>query len=98
MIQLRKNHPIIVYGDFRPLYEESEKNYCYIRELGKEKLLVLCSFSEEEQLVELPDEILERKGMTLISNYDKSSDLNDGMEDGKSVLLKPYEARVIYYN
>ena len=36
--------------------------------------------------------------MTLISNYDKSSDLNDGMEDGKSVLLKPYEARVIYYN
>ena len=36
--------------------------------------------------------------MTLISNYDKSSDLNKCIEDEKSVLLKPYEARVIYYN
>ena len=98
LIQLRKNYPIIVYGDFHPLYEESEKNYCYIRELGKEKLLVLCSFSEEEQLVELPDEFLGRKGITLISNYDKLIDLNNCIEDEKTVLLKAYEARVIYYN
>ena len=81
-----------------PLYEESEKNYCYIRELGKEKLLVLCSFSEEEQLVELPDEFFGRKGITLISNYDKLIDLNNCIEDEKTVLLKAYEARVIYYN
>jgi len=98
LIQLRKNYPIIVYGDFHPLYEESEKNYCYIRELGKEKLLVLCSFSEEEQLVELPDEFFGRKGITLISNYDKLIDLNNCIEDEKTVLLKAYEARVIYYN
>jgi len=98
LIQLRKNYPIIVYGDFHPLYEESEKNYCYIRELGKEKLLVLCSFSEEEQLVELPDEFSGRKGITLISNYDKLIDLNNCIEDEKTVLLKAYEARVIYYN
>ena len=98
LIQLRKNYPIIVYGDFHPLYEESEKNYCYIRELGKEKLLVLCSFSEEEQLVELPDEFFGRKGITLISNYDKLIDLNNCIEDEKTVLLKAYEAGVIYYN
>ena len=98
LIQLRKNYPIIVYGDFHPLYEESEKNYCYIRELGKERLLVLCSFSEEEQLVELPDEFFGRKGITLISNYDKLIDLNNCIEDEKTVLLKAYEARVIYYN
>ena len=74
------------------------ENYCYIRELGKEKLLVLCSFSEEEQLVELPDEFSGRKGITLISNYDKLIDLNNCIEDEKTVLLKAYEARVIYYN
>lgn len=64
----------------------------------KEKLLVLCSFSEEEQLVELPDEFSGRKGITLISNYDKLIDLNNCIEDEKTVLLKAYEARVIYYN
>ncbi len=78
--------------------EQYLKNYCYIRELGKEKLLVLCSFSEEEQLVELPDEFSGRKGITLISNYDKLIDLNNCIEDEKTVLLKAYEARVIYYN
>ena len=61
--------------------------------LEKEKLLVLCSFSEEEQLVELPDEFFGRKGITLISNYDKLIDLNNCIEDEKTVLLKAYEAK-----
>lgn len=39
-----------------------------------------------------------RKGITLISNYDKLIDLNNCIEDEKTVLLKAYEARVIYYN
>lgn len=93
LIKLRKELPVIVYGSFEPLFEESEKNYCYIRELGNEKILVLCSFSEEEQEVEIPKTLQGKEAAILISNYDL-----DGMTvSGEKEKLAPYEAKVLYY-
>ena len=40
----------MVYGTYDLLLPESETIYAYTRTLGKEKLLVVCSFSGEEEM------------------------------------------------
>ena len=98
LIQLRKQYPIIVYGDFTPLFEESEENYCYIRTLSEEKLLVLCSFSEKEQVISLPEEFCNRTAKQLIGNYHLQSRLVSDIKTEQAIRLAPYEAKVIYFN
>ena len=98
LIQLRKQYPIIVYGDFTPLFEESEENYCYIRTLSDEKLLVLCSFSEKEQVISLPEEFCNRTAKQLIGNYHLQSRLVSDIKTEQAIRLAPYEAKVIYFN
>lgn len=98
LIRLRKQYPIIVYGDFTPLFEDSEENYCYIRTLSDEKLLVLCSFSEKEQVISLPEEFCNRTAKQLISNYYSQSCLVSDIKTEQAIRLAPYEAKVIYFN
>ena len=98
LIRLRKQYPIIVYGDFTPLFEDSEENYCYIRTLSDEKLLVLCSFSEKEQVISLPEEFCNRTAKQLIGNYHLQSRLVSDIKTEQAIRLAPYEAKVIYFN
>ena len=83
LIQLRKQYPIIVYGDFTPLFEE---------------LLVLCSFSEKEQVISLPEEFCNRTAKQLIGNYHLQSRLVSDIKTEQAIRLAPYEAKVIYFN
>ena len=83
LIKLRHETPIIVYGIFKPLLEESETIYAYTRELDGQTLTVACNWTAEEQACDLFDNA---EGATeLISNY----------EEHKAGVLQPYEARVI---
>ena len=66
--------------------------------LEKKNYLYYAVFQKRNSLLNYRDEFFGRKGITLISNYDKLIDLNNCIEDEKTVLLKAYEARVIYYN
>ncbi|WP_349944260.1 alpha-glucosidase [Lacrimispora sp. BS-2] len=91
LIQLRKSHDIIVYGTYEPLMEEDFRVFAYIRRLGKEKLLVLCNFTDEELQVSIPDEFHGEDGECLIGNYEHRTG------DDKNRLL-PYEAIVYYEN
>lgn len=92
LISLRKQHPIIVYGEYQLLMPESPSVYAYMRTLEQEKILVLCNFTEEEQKIEIPEEFT-RGGADgsriLISNYGKET-------VGKMQSLRPYEAIAIY--
>ncbi|MRG84753.1 glycoside hydrolase family 13 protein [Salinibacillus xinjiangensis] len=89
LIQLRKTHEIIVYGDYRLILPEDDQIYAYMRTLSDEKLLVVTNFSDESVPFKLPEEeSFQAKGL-LISNYDV-----DGVEDCSSFTMKPYEARV----
>ena len=47
LIQLRKKHEIMVYGEYHLLLPEDEDLYIYTRTLGKEQWLILCNFHEK---------------------------------------------------
>ena len=82
LIKLRHTLPIIVYGKFQGLLEDSETIYAYERHLDGQVLTVACNFTDQEQDCTLFDDLA---GEELISNYNTH----------KAGKLQPYEARVI---
>ena len=82
LIKLRHTLPIIVYGKFQGLLEDSETIYAYERLLDGQVLTVACNFTDQEQDCTLFDDLA---GEELISNY----------KTHKAGKLQPYEARVI---
>jgi len=88
LIQLRKEHSIIVHGRYDILVPEDESIYVYTRTLESQKLLVLLNFSDEEQGFAVPVELQGKKNEILISNYEA------GEGYGSVISLRPYEAIV----
>ena len=86
LIALRKENPIMVYGKYDLLLEDSEELYVYTRTMEEEKLLVVCSFVDHEVTFALPEEF--RGAQSLISNME--NDYTQG-----TMVLKPYEAFVL---
>ena len=82
LIRLRHTLPIIVYGKFEGLLEDSETIYAYRRLLDGQVLTVACNFTDQEQACDLCEDPAARE---LISNY----------KTHKTGALQPYEARVI---
>lgn len=87
LIALRKENPIMVYGKYEALMEDSEELFVYTRTLGPEKLLVVCSFCDHGTTFTIPDEFV--GASCLISN-------TENMYSGSEVTLKPYEAFVLH--
>ncbi|MBL6447902.1 alpha-glucosidase [Fulvivirga sp. 29W222] len=87
MVQLRKEYPVFVYGDYELLFPDHEQVYAYTRELDDEKVLVLLNFSEKPVKVTLPANVKLKEVM--IDNMD------DDEVEGSDVNLKPYQA-IIY--
>lgn len=82
LIRLRHTLPVIVYGRFEGLLEDSETIYAYRRLLDGQVLTVACNFTDQEQACDLCED---PAAMELISNY----------KTHKTGALQPYEARVI---
>ena len=90
LIQLRKKHPIIVYGDYTLLDEDSEQIFAYLRSFEDKKLLVVSNWSNEEVTFTMPEESVFKPTEVLIANY------NDVEKSpGKQLTLRPWEA-VVY--
>ena len=68
------------------LLPEDENLFVYTRELDKEKLLVVCNFTSEEQEFDLPKEF--RGAECLIANMSNSY-------REEKMILKAYEAFVL---
>ncbi|WP_413378501.1 glycoside hydrolase family 13 protein [Paenibacillus taichungensis] len=84
LIQLRKEHEVIIYGDYELLYPEDSNLFAYTRKLDGTKLLVLCNFYGNTVTFDIPEEFREDKTL-LISNY------SDVVSEN---ALRPYEARM----
>lgn len=82
LIRLRHTLPVIVYGKFEGLLEDSETIYAYRRLLDGQVLTVACNFTDQEQACDLCED---PAATELISNY----------KTHKAGTLQPYEARVI---
>ncbi len=86
LIALRKENPVMVYGKYEPLLEDSEELFVLTRTLDDKKLLAVCNFTDQDTGFTIPEEFV--GGSCLIAN----------MEDDYSkagMTVKPYEAFVL---
>lgn len=86
LIALRKQNPVMVYGDYQLLLQDHEQIYAYTRTLGEVIWLIALNFSEAAAILEFDDRYSGMKRELIIGNYPE-----DGMEPEQ---LRPYEARV----
>ena len=89
MIRLRHELDVITNGSFTLLDPDNNKNFSYIRETDREKLLVVCSFSDENSTFDLPDDV--SKDRILYCNYESEPFIS-----GSELSLRPWES-VVYY-
>lgn len=89
LIKLRKEHLVIVYGDYRLLLEDDEHIWAYLRTLDHDGLLVVLNFFEDDVDFRLPKEVQYKEADLLISNYEVHNS-----EKIEQIHLRPYEARV----
>ncbi len=87
-IGLRKTLSCVRYGDYKEYGKSSSKFYTYSREDEKQKILVVCSFSDKNEKWTAPKSFDIEKAEMILCNYD----------DSDSSKLRPYEARVYLWN
>ena len=86
-VNLRKNLSSVRYGNYIEYNKKSKKVFTYSREDEKEKLLVLCSFTDKASKIKVPKSFKLEEAELILNNYDNNS-----------LLLKPYETRVYKWN
>ena len=84
LIALRKENPIIVWGEFELLKDTAEEVFAYIRSYKGENWLIVANFSANENQFSSSYEVKEE----VIHNY------SEVIDDVKEIVLKPYEAFV----
>ena len=87
LIQLRKDHPLVVWGDYELLLPDHPSIYAYTRSYEGKTWLVAGNASEDSARLEL-DETLRTKRV-IVSNYNKES------FDLEKAVLQPFEAVVL---
>jgi oligo-1,6-glucosidase len=90
MIELRKNSPALIYGDYKDLDPQNPNVYAYTRILGNDKYLVVLNFSSAPVGYVLPGGLT--AGKLVVSNS------NAAEEHVSALKLKPWEARVYTLN
>lgn len=86
LIALRRENPVMIYGSYEPLLEDSEELFVYTRTLDLEKMLTVCNFSDKETSFTIPYEFV--GAGCLISNTENTYDKAE-------ITLRPYEAFVL---
>ena len=86
LIALRKQYPVLIYGDFEALLPEHPQVFAWLRRLNDERLLVINNFSREHLTLEIPEFMQGWHGECLISNYALRDQL------AVSIELQPYES------
>ena len=87
LIQLRKQYPIIVEGNYQDLLPNHPTLWCYQRQHGEQKLLVVANLSATATTLELPDTWQHTDSQCLIHNETSLPELCN--RD-----LQPYEVMV----
>lgn len=81
LIQLRKDNPIIVWGDFELIENTPDDVFAYYRLYEGERWLVAANISEKENDFSVDEEVFE----IIMSNYNRTE------IDVKHLMLRPYE-------
>lgn len=87
LLKFRKENDIVKYGDFELL--KTEKNiFAYLRKYEGQKMLVICSFSENEMTFRAPSDFRINEAELMLSNYDVNPVIHNGF------MTRPFETRV----
>ena len=86
-IRLRKSLSVVQDGSYREFYRHSGKLYVYTRETARERLLVVCSFTEKPVRFRAPKGCRLDAMELLLENY-------SGALSGNGFVTQPYETRV----
>ncbi len=92
LIRFKKESPIAIYGSYRELMPESKKLYVYERKYKGERLLVVCSFTNDLVRFEPGDEFELEKGELVLANYEHNFVIANGF------TTRPYELRVYLFS
>ncbi|GEK91089.1 glycoside hydrolase family 13 protein [Alkalibacterium kapii] len=87
LIRLRKENPIVVWGEYELVLPEHNTVFAYKRHYKNKTWLVLANVSRNETSLELPDEA--QAGNIIVSNYDRDT------IDLAKIALQPFEAIVV---
>ena len=93
LIALRKEHPVIVYGNYELLLADSEELFVYTRTLEEKKLLVVCNFTDSEVPFSIPEAFVGAD--CLIANRVERGGEAESRYDEAETVLGPYEAFVL---
>ena len=85
LIDLRKKHQVMVYGDYHPVMEEYQNVVAYTREYNGEKWLMVFNVQPFMQTIQFPDHFDMSKCDLIMCNYASISNI---------MQLRPYEGRI----
>jgi oligo-1,6-glucosidase len=86
LTQLRKEHPVLIYGEYTLYDADHEHVYLYTRFLDKTGIVVILNFSKELVTYHLPDGIH-------IKNYEPLMNNETSLQvNGTELVLLPYQA------
>ncbi|HBW36241.1 alpha-glucosidase [Desulfosporosinus sp. BICA1-9] len=97
LIELRRQYPLFVYGDYHLLLPMHTKIYSYLRHWEEETLLVILNFFHKSTAFTLPKKVIFQTGRLIIANYSDTK-AKIVADDLKEFSLRPYEARVYLLN
>lgn len=84
LIELRKKHPVLVYGSYQLLMENDDQIYAYERKLADKRMLIVTNLFPKETTFKLGVTF----GKPVLTNYPYKDPMT----------LRPYEARVYQIN
>ncbi|MBM7649501.1 oligo-1,6-glucosidase [Bacillus ectoiniformans] len=90
LIRLRKEHPVMVYGEYNDLSIDDDAVYAYTRKNQDTCWLIVLNHADHESRFHCPEELLTEEPHLLLANYQDVTE-KERMED---LVLRPYEARI----
>ncbi len=91
VLKFRKENPVALYGTYCELMPESRKLYVYERAYEGERLLVICSFTNEQVRFEAGSAYDIENAEPVLSNYEHNFVISNGF------TTRPYEMRVYHF-
>jgi oligo-1,6-glucosidase len=91
LISLRKEHPVMVYGDFEDISGDDPHVYAYVRKHGDTAWIVVLNHSDAPGAFELPEPYAGKTMQLVLGNY---ADADKLLRAGK-LELRPHEARIL---
>ena len=91
LLRFRKEHPVVLQGDYVELMPEDKNLYVYERNLPGKKLLVICSFTDKQIRFQAPVGIELNEKALALGNYERNLVIANGF------TTRPYELRVYLF-